>query len=306
LLGRRKDLTFAVILGPLFLRLFIPPQAFNTLLAMNFLPNRVVGIAEDAERLYGRWLTSFDERLDAPDCDRYELCRTILTEIHFPHLSDVDPATLPVPTQVLLAQMDAKNVTLEPEYYAEIDLERYEHVKPLIWLWEMFDRSALAENVHLGVKFRRILARRIFRTCGRNFKAFHHVKLSFGYNLEVGDNVVVHRHVLLDDRGGIRLGDGVSVSDFANVYSHSHGVVEGRDISTPVTVIGAGVRVTYHATVMSGVHLAEGSMLGAFGVATKDTEPNAIYAGIPAKKIKDKPAGTRQPPTLDPLADAED
>ena len=273
---------------------------------MTFLPNRVVGISEDAERLYGHWLGSIDERLDAPDCDRYEFCRAVLTEIHFPDLSGVDPATLPVPTQVLLAQMDARNVTLEPEYYAEIDLERYERVKPLIWLWEMFDRSALAENVHLGIKFRRLLAKRIFQKCGRNFKAFHHVKISFGYNLEVGDNVVVHRHVLLDDRGGIRLGDGVSVSDFANVYSHSHGVVEGRDITTPVTVIDAGVRVTYHATVMSGVHLAEGTMLGAFGVATKDTEPHAIYAGIPAKKIKDKPDVSRRPPTPDPLADVEE
>ncbi|MEC7847609.1 MAG: acyltransferase, partial [Gemmatimonadota bacterium] len=133
--------------------------------------------------------------------------------------------------------------------------------------------------------------------------AFHHVKISFCYNLEVGDYVVVDRHVLLDDRGGIRLGDGVSVSDFANVYSHSHGVVEGRDIVTPVTVIGAGVRITYHATVMSGVHLAEGTMLGAFGVATKDTEAHAVYAGIPAKKIKDKPDESRRPPTPDPLAD---
>ena len=270
---------------------------------MTFLPNRVVGISEHSEHIYDRWLSSIEERLDVPECDRYELCRSVLTEIHFPHLVEVDPSTLPIPTQVALAQMDARNVTLEPEYYAEIDLERYQHLKPLIWLWEMFDRSGLAENVHLGVKFRRILARRIFRKCGRNFKAFHHVKLSFGYNLEVGDNVVVHRHVLLDDRGGIRLGDGVSISDFANVYSHSHDVVEGREITAPVTVIDAGVRVTYHATVMSGVHLAEGTMLGSFGVATKDTEPHAIYAGIPARKIKDKPAGSQQPPTPDPLAD---
>jgi acetyltransferase-like isoleucine patch superfamily enzyme len=270
---------------------------------MAFLPNRIVGISEDAEQLYGRWLGSIEHRLNAPDCDRYELCRTVLTEIHFPHLGAADPLTLPLATQVALAQMDARNVTLEPEYYAEIDLERYQRIKPLIWLWEMFDRSPLAENVNLGVRFRRVLAQRIFNKCGSNFKAFHHVKLSFGYNLEVGDNVVVHRHVLLDDRGGIRLGDGVSISDFANVYSHSHGVVEGREISTPVTVIDTGVRVTYHATVMSGVHLAEGSMLGAFAVATRDTDPNGVYAGIPAKKIKAKPAESRLPRTPDPLAD---
>lgn len=273
---------------------------------MVFLPNRKVDIDAHASRLYDAWLGSIEERLEDPSCDRYELCRTVLTEIHYPHLAGVDPETLPPSTQVLLSQMDARRVTLEPEYYAETDLERYARVKPLIWLWEGFDRSALGENVYLGVKFRRILAQRIFRSCGRNFKAFHHVKLSFGYNLEVGDGVVVHRHVLLDDRGGIRLGNGASVSDFANIYSHSHDVVEGRDITTPVTVIGDGVRITYHATVMSGVHLADGTMLGSFGMATRDTDPHTIYAGIPAKKIKDKPVRERPPPTPDPLADDPD
>ena len=273
---------------------------------MVFLPNRKVDIDAHASRLYDAWLGSIEERLEDPSCDRYELCRTVLTEIHYPDLAGVDPENLPPSTQILLAQMDARSVTLEPEYYAETDLERYARVKPLIWLWEGFDRSALGENVYLGVKFRRILAQRIFRSCGRNFKAFHHVKLSFGYNLEVGDVVVVHRHVLLDDRGGIRLGNGASVSDFANIYSHSHDVVEGRDITTPVTVIGDGVRITYHATVMSGVHLADGTMLGSFGMATRDTDPHTIYAGIPAKKIKDKPVRERPPPTPDPLADDPD
>ena len=259
---------------------------------MVFLPNRKVDIDAHASRLYDAWLGSIEERLGDPSCDRYELCRTVLTEIHYPDLAGVDPETLPPSTRVVLAQMDARSVTLEPEYYAETDLERYDRVKPLIWLWEGFDRSALGENVYLGVKFRRVLAKRIFRSCGRNFKAFHHVKLSFGYNLEVGDDVVVHR-----------LGNGASVSDFANIYSHSHDVVEGRDITTPVTVIGDGVRITYHATVMSGVHLADGTMLGSFGMATRDTDPHSIYAGIPAKKIKDKPVRERPPPTLDPLAD---
>jgi acetyltransferase-like isoleucine patch superfamily enzyme len=270
---------------------------------MVFLPNRKVDISEEAVHLYEEWLSSIEGQLQDPTCDRYALCRSVLTEIHHPELVGVNPATLPLSTQVLLAQMDARSVTLEPEYYADTDLERYDPVKPLIWLWEGFDRSSLGENVHLGVKFRRMLAKRIFRRCGENFKAFHHVKLSFGYNMDVGDNVVVHRHVLLDDRGGIQLGDGASISDFANIYSHSHDLVDGRDISTPVTVIGDGVRITYHATVMSGVHIGDGTMLGSFGVATRNTDAQSVYAGIPAKKIKDKPSRERSPPTQDPLAD---
>jgi hypothetical protein len=99
---------------------------------------------------------------------------------------------------------------------------------------------------------RRLLAPLIFRRCGENFKCFQHVEFSFGYNMEVGDDVVVHRHVLLDDRGGIVLGDRVSISDYANVYSHTHSIVEQSDVTNVTTVLGDGVRVTYHATVPRG------------------------------------------------------
>ena len=161
--------------------------------------------------------------------------------------------------------MDPRNITLEPEYYHEIDQEKYNRVKPLIWLWEMFDKSPLGENVHLSVLFRRVLAKRIFKKCGKNFKAFHFVKFSFGYNLEVGDGVVVHRHVLLDDRGGIRIGNGASIADFANVYSHTHDIVDPHLIDCPATIIEDGVRITYHATVLAGVQVAKNSMVGAPG-----------------------------------------
>jgi len=191
---------------------------------MPYYPLRNVPLPDPTRSLYDEWLDAVDEELSRPDCDRNELCRRILTDLYYPRYRDADPADVSPATRVALAQMDPRNVTREPEYYHEIDEAKYGRVKPLLWLWEMFDRSPLGENVHLGVRFRRILARRIFRRCGRNFKAFHHVKLSFGYNLEVGDDVVIHRHVLLDDRGGIRMGDRVSVSDFANIYSHTHDV----------------------------------------------------------------------------------
>jgi acetyltransferase-like isoleucine patch superfamily enzyme len=274
---------------------------------MAFLPLRRIDLPEAPAAAYDAWLDALAAELEHADCDRNELCRRVLTEIYYPQLSGVDPDTLPQATRVALLHMDPRNVTLEPEYYAEINREQYARVKPLIWLWEMFDKSPLGENVHLGVRFRRVLARHIFRRCGRSFKAFHFVKLSFGYNLEVGDNVVVHRHVLLDDRGGIRLGDNVSIADFANIYSHSHALHDGRDVETPAVVIGRGVRITYHATVLAGVHMADDSMLGAMAVATRDIESGDVALGIPAQPKLRKPPATERPSfprSSDPLADS--
>lgn len=255
---------------------------------MALLPLRPLEPAAEAVELYDAWLDEIATSLDRGD-DRRELCRRILTGIFYPHLADADPARLPLVSRAALAQMDPANVTLEPEYYSEIDADRFAERKPLIWMWQMFDRSPLGGNVHLGVRFRRVLAPHIFKRVGRNFKAFHFVEFSFGYNLEVGDDVVVHRNVLLDDRGGIELGDRVSISDYANIYSHTHSIVDQLDVTNAKTVIGPGVRITYHATVLAGTRVGENAMVGAMAVATRDVRPWHVNVGIPAKSVRVKP-----------------
>lgn len=241
------------------------------------------------------WLAQLAATLADPSTNRNRLCRELLTELWYPEYAAdwetaVNDSRLPAATRLALASMDPCNVTLEPEYYSDCDQDRFQRVKPLLWLWYSFDRTALAgQNVWLGVELRRILARHIFKRCGENFKAFHNVEFSFGYNMEVGDNVVVHRHVLLDDRGGIVLGNNVSISDYANIYSHTHSIVEQKDVTNAVTRIDDGVRITYHATVLAGVHVNEQGMVGAMAVATKDVRPYHVYVGIPAKSVRVKP-----------------
>jgi acetyltransferase-like isoleucine patch superfamily enzyme len=261
---------------------------------MAFLPLRT--IAERPVSSAARaWLESLASALADPTADRALLCRRTLTDLFFPQYAAnwetaVEDAALPIGTRLTLASMDPRNITLEPEYYAECDDARFQPVKPLLWLWYSFDRTpAAGQNVWLGVELRRLLARHIFKRCGEKFKAFHNVEFSFGYNMEVGDNVVIHRHVLLDDRGGIVLGNNVSVSDYANIYSHTHSIVDQRDVTDATTVLDDGVRITYHATVLAGVHVAEQGMVGAMAVATKDVRPYHVYVGIPAKSVRVKP-----------------
>jgi galactoside O-acetyltransferase len=245
--------------------------------------------------LAAAWVGDIADRLTDPACDRALLCRRVLTEIVYPEYAEswetaVEDDAIPLGTRIALAALDPRNITLEPEYYADCDDARFQHVKPLLWLWYSFDRTAAGgQNVELGVQLRRALAPHIFRRCGKNFKAFQHVEVTFGYNLDVGDDVVVHRHVLLDDRGGIKLGNRVSISDYANIYSHTHSIVEQKDVTNATTVLEDGVRITYHATVLAGARVGTEAMVGAMAVATKDVRPYHVNVGIPAKSVRVKP-----------------
>ena len=260
---------------------------------MAILPLRKLA-ESPTEPLKRAFLDEIEDALDS-STDRNELCRKVLCSLTYPEYADawetaVEDESLPSATRLALLALDPRNITLEPEYYAECDGPAFSLTKPLLWLWYSFDRTPLGgQNVDLGIRLRRLLAQRIFRKCGENFKAFQNVEVSFGYNLEVGDNVVIHRNVLLDDRGGIVLGDRVSISDFANIYSHTHSIVDQKDVTDAVTRLEDGVRITYHATVLAGVHVGEEGMVGALAVATKDVRPYHVHVGIPAKSIRVKP-----------------
>jgi acetyltransferase-like isoleucine patch superfamily enzyme len=266
---------------------------------MTFLPLRKLADAP-TRALTDRWLGEIADVLADSSANRPLLCRKVLAELSYPQYAAnwetaVADERLPSGTRLALSALDPRNITLEPEYYADCDDVRFQRVKPLLWLWYSFDRTPLGgQNVDLGVRFRRVLAPHIFKRCGENFKAFQHVEFSFGYNLEVGDNCVVHRHVLLDDRGGILLGNNVSISDYANIYSHTHSIVEQRDVTNAKTVIEDGVRITYHATVLAGVRVGTNSMVGAMAVATKDVRPYHVNVGIPAKSVRVKPNAPSQ------------
>lgn len=241
-----------------------------------------------AEKDYESFLSDLLTALTDGRQDPNDVVRDTLISLYFPEQALAQTGQLNVASRAVLHTLDPRNITTEPEYYTDIDSAKYAQRKPFIWLWQMFDRSALGQNALLGHRFRRMLAPLIFRSVGANFKCWHFVEWSFGYNLTFADNVVVHRHVLLDDRGGIEIGSNVSISDYANIYSHSHDIYDIHRVYTPKTIIGDGVRVTYHATILAGVKVGENAMVGSSSVVTRDVEPNQIVAGIPAKPVKMK------------------
>ena len=245
---------------------------------------RAFRAGELAETLFPRYVDDLAARLDDPALDRNDTVRDSLWTIY----GGASRSEAAIEAQVVRASFDPRNATLEAEYYKEIDAAKWAAVKPLLWFWQMFDHSPIGRNVLLGTRMRAMLARRVFRRCGRNVRIFHGVEVSFGYNLSVGDDVTIHRHVLIDDRGEVVIGSNVSISDYANIYSHAHAVEDIDDVSLGRTVIGDNTRITYHSTVFSDVKIGHDAMLGSHGVANKDIPDFEIFGGVPARKIAQK------------------
>ena len=243
----------------------------------------------EAEKAFSEWIEQLDREFMNRDPEHRSV--VVCDALHRLYLGR--PYQQPASGQAsgehaLVHSFDPRNATLEPEYYGDADAAKYAERKPLIWFWMMYDRSPVGLNHWLGFRMRAMVARHVFKHCGRNVKIFHGVEVSFGYNLTVEDNCTIHKYVLLDDRGELIIHQGSSISDYANVYSHEHDLNDGMIINNQRTEIGPRARITYHATVMSGVKVGEHGMVGSIGVATKDVPDYNIVGGVPAKTIKVK------------------
>ena len=236
-------------------------------------------IPAHADKTLTHFIGELAEKLDDASSERSEVVRETLAQIvHARPYRDVEEVS-----PIAALALDPHNITFEAEHYIATDQAKFAKVKPLLWLWKSLDQTPLGQSVESGVRIRRMLAERIFARTGKNLKIFQNVEVSVGYNIEAGDDVVVHRNVFIDDIGGVKLFDGSSLSDYVNVYSHTHSILESPDVTLKETVIGKGVRVAYHATVLAGTVLSDDSMMGAMALVTRDFEPHVVGLGVPAK-----------------------
>jgi acetyltransferase-like isoleucine patch superfamily enzyme len=267
------------------------------------MTKRHVSLPTYAEGGLREFLAEVDDRLSS-DEDTCDVVEDVLIDLHgdreayerWQDGGDVSPAE-----RVRLQGYDPCNATLESEYYAEKDEDRFTESKYLQWLWRQFDATPMADNVEFALRFRRMLADHLFASCGENCRFFKNISVTYGHNIEIGDNVVVHDDVHLDDRGKLTIGDRVSISDDAHVYSHDHDAVDQTHVDNYHTIIEDDARITYDSMVRAGVRVGENAILAAKSIAGKDVPAHHIAAGTPAKSIAVKDGWES---VADPLEDA--
>ncbi|GAB3724538.1 acyltransferase [Hymenobacter agri] len=134
-----------------------------------------------------------------------------------------------------------------------------------------------------------------------------HVAIDSGFYLttqaEIGDYIHIAPYVtVIGGAKGL-----LQMADFSSIAAGSR-IICGSDAHMGGGLVGPTIpaefqdEITYapvvferfanlgtSVVVMPGVTLAEGSLVGACSLVTKDTEPWTVYVGIPAKPVKVRP-----------------
>jgi len=255
------------------------------------MTKRHVSLPDDAEASVQAFIDEVDDRLSSSE-DTCAVVRDTLIDLHgdreryeaFENGESVSKAE-----RVRLQGYDPCNATVESEYYAEKDETRFRRSKHLQWLWRQFDATPMADNVEFALRFRQMLANHLFASCGDDCRFFKGISVTYGHNIEVGDNVVIHDDVHLDDRGQLTIGDRASISDGVHLYSHDHDLVDQTEVRNFHTVVEADARVTYDAMVRAGCRIGENSVVGARSVVQGDVPAHHVVVGTPARSVRVKP-----------------
>ncbi|MDE5948724.1 MAG: hypothetical protein K2G86_08115 [Prevotella sp.] len=138
---------------------------------------------------------------------------------------------------------------------------------------------------------------------GKNFHCGRDTFLWANKRLEIGDNFYLGKYSSIETNCVI--GDNVIIANKVGIvgrYDHNYQQVgvpvrlamQIRDVDydwkgkDELTVIGDDVWIGYGAIILSGVKIANGTIVAAGSIVTKDTEPYSIYAGSPARKVKER------------------
>lgn len=150
-----------------------------------------------------------------------------------------------------------------------------------------------------------------FRIKGFHRSSYIHqsVSISNFNNIKIGKDVHIHRNSVIWSEfsaldnvsigpsnhiyGIVKFGHHVMTAPGCVFVGGSHGF---ENINEPMmlqecsnkggVIIGNDVWIGANCTVLDGVEIGDGAIVGAGSVVTKNVEPYAIVAGIPAKLIK--------------------
>jgi maltose O-acetyltransferase len=112
-----------------------------------------------------------------------------------------------------------------------------------------------------------------------------------GRSVSIGRGTYINVQVMLEASAPIRIGRYCSIGPRAMLCTATHDIGgpeqrAGRDVPEPIE-IGDGVWIGAAAVVLPGVTIGDGCVIAAGALVTGDCPPHGLYAGVPARRIRD-------------------
>ncbi len=136
---------------------------------------------------------------------------------------------------------------------------------------------------------RKLLYRCMGMEIGHGSRIYMKCIVRFPWRIVIGNNSVINENCYLDGRGGIIIGDNVSISFFSFLISASHDSSSGefKGVSGNI-IINDNAWIGANAIILQGTTVERACILAAGSTLKGHTEEGFIYAGIPAVKKRSR------------------
>ena len=110
-----------------------------------------------------------------------------------------------------------------------------------------------------------------------------------GKNIKIGKNVFINACCRFQDQGGIEIGDGSLIGHNTTIatLNHDFNPAKRQNLTPSPVKIGKNVWIGSDCTILPGVEIGDGAIIGAGSVVTKSIPTNAVAVGNPARVIKE-------------------
>ena len=122
----------------------------------------------------------------------------------------------------------------------------------------------------------------------KSFRCFPPFYTDCGKNIKIGKNVFINACCRFQDQGGIEIGDGSLIGHNTTIATLNHDFNPDKRANlhpSPVK-IGKNVWIGSDSTILPGVEIGDGAVIGAGSIVTKNVPANSIAVGSPARVIK--------------------
>ncbi|MDX2216550.1 MAG: acyltransferase [Oculatellaceae cyanobacterium bins.114] len=128
----------------------------------------------------------------------------------------------------------------------------------------------------------------------------NHVQFAYGVGIkvsrencviEIGDRTSIGPYVVIHGPGNIKIGQDCLIAAHTGIYASNHQFadpdrkIRDQGLSRKGIVIEDDCWLGHKVSVLDGVTIGKGSVIGAGAVVTKDIPPYSIAVGVPAKVI---------------------